>query len=140
MRVWLACVVLTYTWTAAAFAGCGNETFNVLLRRFVLDTAFQRERIRYPLTVGLGADPPAGLREPVRERWSREAIASRDRPIMLTPEERREHRIKETLEALSPTRVRVNHFLPEADSYLVEYVFGRTAGCWYQIRLEDVSL
>ena len=88
----------------------------------------------------IGADPPAGLREPVRERWSRDALARRYRPLILKPEERREHGIEETVRAISRTRVRVNHFRPEADSYLVEYDFLRAAGCWYLVRLQDVSL
>ncbi len=138
-RARIASLLLGCLFTAV-LAGCGNEAFPPFLQQFVSDKTFQLEHIRYPLAVRIGADPPAGLGEPIHEQWSKEKVKALEEPLILGPEQRRKENVEETVTPISPGRVRVNHFMPESDAYLLEYEFVNVEGCWYLARIEDVSL
>ena len=120
-----------------ACANCVDEKFSTFLIKFASRPPFQAERTVAPLPVVLGDGRAAERRA---ETWSRDQIAGLKSPLMPTPSFRGKHGVKERINREGGEGFSVYHFIEEADSYRLRYLFRSVNGCWHLVRYENSSL
>jgi hypothetical protein len=132
----LSCTLLAVLF-AAYSAGANTtkpELFSPFLRRFVAEKSFRESRTLMPLKVHVGSRCEADVKT---EEWNEAELAKWFNP----PKSGRELRRDALSRHFEYRRgeVRMHHFMEEADSYLILYIFQLRNDQWFLVEYHDES-
>lgn len=108
--------------------GCGHETFDAFLPRYMRERPFASERTAFPL------ETIAALQEK-KSLVSREQFAK----APLLADMLKADKLS-TRQAVTPAGAELTVFRPDSDALVYHYRFRRQDGCWVLWQFEDASL
>jgi len=114
--------------TAPAPRGCGQESFDAFLPRYMTDRPFATGRTVFPL-------------ESIEAMEEKKTLASREQfaqSTMLADLVKAEKLA--TRQSVTQAGVELNVFRPDSDSLVYYYRFRQQDGCWFLWQFEDASL